>query len=234
MSKWPPGYSISSPRGARSADLARRPGGRDDVVAHHLDEQRRRDPLRLRAGAGSRAGVSVAAREEAVRPLVAGREQRQVAGLGVGAVHRRESCPAGRRPAIRRGAVAEQRADRVRGSPALDRRTLSASPADAQHRDAVGERRLRDHRREPLALRGDLDHVPAGERGAPERDPVAVDAVEPAGVGDRRPPVVVLAADVDQQPRLAAGVAEVAVVEDERRVARRRRSARRRRRAAPP
>ena len=40
-----------------------------------------------------------------------------------------------------------------------------------------------------------------------------------AGVGDRRPPVVVLAADVDKVPRLARRLAEVAIVEDERSVA---------------
>jgi hypothetical protein len=58
--------------------------------------------------------------------------------------------------------------------------------------------------------------MPACERGPPQRDPIVVDPVELACVGERCGPVAELALDVEQLPRLAAAVTEVPVGEDER------------------
>ena len=57
---------------------------------------------------------------------------------------------------------------------------------------------------------------PPAERRPPDRHPLWVDTVELPGERDRRPPVVELAADVDQLPWLPRRGAEVAVVEDHR------------------
>src|SRR5439155_21613937 len=63
---------------------------------------------------------------------------------------------------------------------------------------------------------GRLDHMAAPERGPPQRDPLAVDPIEPARIGERCRPVAELALDVEQLARLAAAVSEVPVGEDER------------------
>ena len=101
------------------------------------------------------------------------------------------------------------------GRPAGARRELVAQCEHGQpggdllvgaaHRgQAVGERALADDRGDPPARSADLEHVAAGERGAPERDRVSPDAVERAAEAQRRAPVVELAADVEQLARLAA------------------------------
>src|SRR5205823_3917313 len=95
--------------------------------------------------------------------------------------------------------------------------------------EPVGERALADDRRDGakvahstfsatsyLVASGGLDDVPAAERGAPQRDAVAVDPVETASVGKGGGPVAELALDVEQLARLAAAVAEVPVGEDQR------------------
>lgn len=66
--------------------------------------------------------------------------------------------------------------------------------------DPVGERGLGDDRGDAPVLGADLDDMPSGERCPPERDPVGVDTVESAGVGDRRAPVLELAGDREQLP----------------------------------
>jgi hypothetical protein len=79
---------------------------------------------------------------------------------------------------------------------------------------AVGHRALRDDGRDRRLLGGDRERVAAAEGGAEEthlRDPL-----QPAGVGEPAAPVLELAVDVQQLPRLTAAGAEVAVVEDER------------------
>ena len=53
----------------------------------------------------------------------------------------------------------------------------------------------------------------AAERGSPQRDPIRVDAVGVPGPVDHRAVVVLLTADVQELARLAAGAAEVPVVE---------------------
>ena len=70
-------------------------------------------------------------------------------------------------------------------------------------------------------VRGRRERVAAAHRGAEGRHALGVDARQRPGEGDRRPPVLELALRLEQV-RLAAAVAEAAVVEDERRDARRR------------
>ena len=88
--------------------------------------------------------------------------------------------------------------------------------AAREARETVREGALADDRGDGAVAGGRLDHVTAAERGAPQRDPLVVDLVEAAGVGERRGPVAELALDVEQLAGLAAAVAEVPVGEDER------------------
>ena len=97
-----------------------------------------------------------------------------------------------------------------------DRAGEAARARGADARKAVGEGALADDRGDGAIAGGGLDHVTASERGAPQRDPLAVDPVEAARIGDRRRPVGELAFDVEQLARLAAAVAEVPVGERER------------------
>ena len=87
----------------------------------------------------------------------------------------------------------------------------------ARGREAVREGALADDRGDRAVTGGRLDHMAAAERGAPQGDPLAVDRVEAASVGERCGPVAQLALDVEQLARLAVAVAEVAVGEDQRR-----------------
>jgi hypothetical protein len=57
------------------------------------------------------------------------------------------------------------------------------------------------------------DHVSATKRRAPQADSIVIYAFKSAGVGHRRGPVGKLHADVEQLPRLAFAVTEVALVE---------------------
>lgn len=61
-------------------------------------------------------------------------------------------------------------------------------------REPVGERALGNHGRNPRVACGGADDMPAGERGAPQVDPVWIDAVKLASVGDRVVPILQLAA----------------------------------------
>ena len=97
-----------------------------------------------------------------------------------------------------------------------DRAGEAARARGARGGEAVGERALADDGGDGAVAGGRLDHVAAAERGPPQRDPLVVDPVEAARVGERCRPVAELALDVEQLPRLAAAVAEVPVGEDER------------------
>jgi hypothetical protein len=78
----------------------------------------------------------------------------------------------------------------------------------------VEERDLADRRRDAAVGRRGGQCVAATRRGPERRQPIAVDARQGAGGRDRRAPVLELAARLEQV-RLAAAVAEAAVVEDE-------------------
>ena len=106
-----------------------------------------------------------------------------------------------------------------------DRTGEAARARGADAGEAVGEGALADDRGDGAVAGGGLDHVTTSERGAPQRDPLAVDPVQTARIGDRRRPVGELAVDVQQLARLPAAVAEVPVGEREGRDPRVRESA---------
>lgn len=85
--------------------------------------------------------------------------------------------------------------------------------------EPVGERALGNHRRNPRVARRGADDVPAGERGAPQDDPVRVDAVEKLRVCDGVAPILQLPAHRKQLARFAGARAEVPVVEHQSAVA---------------
>ena len=91
------------------------------------------------------------------------------------------------------------------------------APEPDQVHEPVDERDLRDHRRHVRVPRGGADHVSAGERRPPQRDPRRIDAVERARVRGRGGPVLELGRHVEQLARLAGAGTEVSVVEDQRR-----------------
>lgn len=97
-----------------------------------------------------------------------------------------------------------------------DRAGEAARAHGTQGGQAVRERALADDRGDATVAGGCLDDVAAAERGPPQRDPIVVDPIEAAGVGERGGPVAELALDVEQLPRLPAAVAEVPVGEDQR------------------
>ena len=70
-----------------------------------------------------------------------------------------------------------------------DRAGEAARARGADAGEAVGERALADDRGDGAVAGGGLDHVTAPERSAPERNPLGVDLVEAARVGERRRPV---------------------------------------------
>jgi hypothetical protein len=66
-------------------------------------------------------------------------------------------------------------------------------------------------------MSGESHDVTAAERASPDGDPRGINALERAGIGNRRSPVRQLTTDVQQLARLTIAVAEVAVIEDESR-----------------
>ena len=114
--------------------------------------------------------------------------------------HRRLAAEAGQ-------LVAKRRHERPREA---------ARARGARRREAVRERALADDGGDGAVAGGRLDHMPAAERGPPQRDPIVVDPVEAAGVRERCRPVAELALDVEQLAGLAAAVAEVPVGEHQR------------------
>ena len=84
----------------------------------------------------------------------------------------------------------------------------------------VEEGHLAHRRRDPPVVRRGGERVAAAHRGAEGGDPLGVDAGQRAGEADRRAPVLELARGVEEV-RLAAAVAEAAMVEEERGDARR-------------
>jgi hypothetical protein len=88
-------------------------------------------------------------------------------------------------------------------------------PERGEGREAIGERALRDDRRDPPVGRPDGEHVAAGERAAEQADALRIDPVEVARVRQRAAEVSLLAGDVDQLAGLAAAGAEVAVIEQQ-------------------
>jgi hypothetical protein len=83
----------------------------------------------------------------------------------------------------------------------------------------VGERALGDRGGHGVVARRGEERVPAAEGGAPQDDPRAIEILARADVVQGGPPVLELAVDVEQLPRLAGARSEVAVVEDQARVA---------------
>jgi hypothetical protein len=77
-------------------------------------------------------------------------------------------------------------------------------PADQRH--------LRDDALHAPVDRAHHEHVRGAVARAPDADPLAVDLVAGAGIGDRVPVVAHLRPRVDLLPRLAVARAEVAVV----------------------
>ena len=136
--------------------------------------------------------------------------------LGIVAGHRRERTGrADGRHVARR--AAQQRAgliDEAQGGQAENPAQLDLP----EGRDPIGVRNLGDRRNQSTVLGGDVDHVTAGERGAPDGDPVRIHALQAACEGDGAMPVAVLPTDVDELTRLAVAAAQVAIVEGQCRV----------------
>ena len=84
-------------------------------------------------------------------------------------------------------------------------------------RRASMQRHLRHDRGDAGIVGRDGDHVAAAEGGAPQRDPLRIDARGGPGTAYRGMVVLSLLAHVDELARLAAARAEMAVVEDQHR-----------------
>jgi hypothetical protein len=195
-----------------AGDADRRLAGDQEVGVGDADEQRAADarggPAGPVEGLGEREARGDLVAPGGLRRRQIGKATERVGGGGDGE-RARETAK------VAQAGAADDRADPVaqpggEQAGALGERNLE------QLGQAVGERNLRDHGGDPLVLGGQAHDVATRARGAPEGDPLGIDAVEPAGEGDRRPPVVELGAVVVELAWLALAGAEEAVVEDER------------------
>ena len=192
------------------------PAGRGRLVAA-ADLQQHRDVEAPQLPPG---GVAAHLQHEACRDalveVVSGRDQPKVPGR----LRRRHQRGRAGRP--RRGKVVRRAAEDAAGG--VDER-MAGQPEclrgrrRQRRRQAIEVRHLRDHRRR-AHLVGHRDHMTAREGGSPQDDAIRVHLGAAAGVRHRRCPVLVLAPDVEQLPRLARAGTEVAVVEDQHVMAR--------------
>ena len=114
------------------------------------------------------------------------------------------------------GASPRARASRSSSNICMRRRDQVGADEPARVLVAADQRHLRHDALHAPVDRAHDERVRAAVARAPDPDPVAVDLVARAGVGDRVPVVAHLRPRVDLLPRLAVGRAQVAVVVDQR------------------
>ena len=185
------------------------------LVAHH-DQQRAPYPRGQPAGPADRQAQRRTGRD--LLPPVRVPAARVERGAAVGRVGRGEQRDRPRRAAQRHQPrrAARQAAQRVeygQAGEAQHRERLLVARRIAGGGRVVGVRRLGDRRGQPRVARREREDVPARGRKGPDREPGRVDLRQPGRERDRSPPVLELLPDPHHLARLAAALAQVAVVE---------------------